>query len=324
MKRLLFGALLLATIAASLPHLIATARLAVTLRGLPYRLRRERLMGAFYPSIGSVLRATRANERLALLPRPGDSRDASLFFDYYAYPRRTRIYEPLVAYGRDQAPPLTVVRVGDIASLSSYGAVRLEAIKRMGPARGSPPLRDAGTHFIVPVIASIDAAAAGLYVTHATLASARPARLTMTFWPRGIARTVTIDGELHFDDLVYEAFGRVDRGWLEATSSEALRASFPVVTNGTVAADIPIVSDPPRGLMRVPSGRQLWLVNLTAVAAAVRINGKDDLVAPHDTVSRAYDCPCEVSAAGDARVYAFATEKTSDGGLRFVWPEMHP
>ncbi|MCU1349977.1 MAG: hypothetical protein JWO56_3007 [Acidobacteria bacterium] len=325
MRRLLFAALLLATIATSLPPLVRTARLAIELRGLPYRVRRERLMGAFYPSIGNVLRATPSREPLALIPPPGQSRDSPLLFDYYAYPRRTRIYEPLVSYGHDPAPPRTVVRVGDVASLSSYGALRLEALQRLGPPAGSPPLRKAGTHFFVPVIASIDGATPGLYVTHATLASQRPARVTMTFWPRGIVRTFTVERELHFDDLVHEAFGRIDRGWLEVASSEPLRASFPVVSNGTIATEIAIVRDAPRNPLGVPAGRQLWLVNLTSVPAGLLINGKGDFIAPHDTVSRALDCPCQVRVTGgEARVYAFATERTADGGTRFIWPEAQP
>jgi len=325
MKRLLFAALLVSTIAASAPRLFRTAKLAISMRGLPYRERRERLMGPFFPSIGNVLHATSANETLALVMPKGESRDSALFFDYYAYPRRTKIYAQSASYGVDPNPPRTVVRVGDVASLSSYAAMRFDDLQRSAPVVPNPVLRDAGTRFVVPLVASIDGVVPWRYVIEATLAAQKPAQVTMTFWPRGIVKTLTVERERQFRDLVYEVFGVIDRGWLEVASSEPLRGSFALASPGAGANEIAIVRDAPSAPIRVPAGKQLWLVNLTGAAAGLRINGHGDFVAPHDTVSRAIDCPCEVDIANaGASVYAFATEKMPDGGTRFFWPETSP
>jgi hypothetical protein len=334
MKRLLFAALLVSTIAASAPQLLRTAKLALSMRGLPDRERRARLMGPFFPSIGNVLRATPANETLALVMPHGQSIDAALFFDYYAYPRRTRIYPTSAHYGADARAPRTFVRVGDVAELSSYPVMRFDDLQRIGPAVRNPPLREAGTHFVVPMAASIDGIVPSRYVIEATLAAEKPEQVTLTFWPRGTVRTLTVDRQRRFLDLVYEVFGVIDRGWLEISSTESLRASFALVSHGATkaatslphsegaASELAIVRDVPRAPLRIAAGKQLWLVNLDGAAAGLRVNGSGDLLAPHDTVSRSIECPCVVEA--DAHVYAFATEKMADGGTRFFWPEQGP
>lgn len=325
MRRLLFAALLVSTIAASAPRLARTAGLALSMRGLPYRERRERLMGPFFPSIEKVLRATPPDEPLALVMPHGQSIDAALFFDYYAYPRRTRVYAGSRFYAADAKAPRTVVRIGDVAELSSYPAMRFDDLQRLGPVVHDPPLRDAGTHSIVPLAASIDGVMPSRYVIEATLAAEKPAQVTLTFWPRGIVKTLTVDRERRFLDLVYEVFGVLDRGWLEVESTEPLRASFALATPGAGASEVAIVREVPRAPLRIAAGRQLWLVNPGGVAAALRVNGGGDFVAPHDTVSRPIACPCAIEVANaDGRIYAFATEKLPDGSTRFFWPEPRP
>ena len=334
MRRMLFAALLVSTIAASAPQLLRTAKLAMSMRGLPDRERRERLMGPFFPSIGNVLRATPENETLALVMPHGESIDAALFFDYYAYPRRTHIYASSLFYAADAKAPRTVVRVGEVAEVSSYAAMRFDDLQRIGPVVRNPALRDAGAHFVVPLVASIDGVMPSRYVIEGTLAAEKPAQVTLTFWPRGIVKTLTIDRERQFLDLVCEVFGVLDRGWLEVSSTEPLRASFVLASPGArkaatslphsegVASDLAIVRDVPRASLHIAGGRQLWLVNLAGVAAGLRVNGNGDFVAPHDTVSRAIACPCTIEpVSADAHVYAFATERMPDGDTRFFWPE---
>lgn len=322
MKRLALAVLLLSAIAASAPQLVRDLREAAAMRGLAYRVRRERQMGAFYPSMANVLRATPANEPLALVVPKGASRDVALFFDYYAYPRRTKIYRESGYYGVDTNPPPQVVRIGEVASLTTYGALRLEDLRHDGPLVRNPVLRDAGTSFFVPLAASIDGVFPARYAVEATIAAARPARVTFTLRPKNVVKTLTIDGERPFVDLVYELFGTLDRGWLEVESSEPLRASFAFASRPLGADELPIVHDAPPSPVHVAGGNSLWLVNPTPLAAALRVNGQGDYVGPYESVSRAYACPCEVAVVNpDARVYAFATARQPDGRSRFFWPE---
>jgi hypothetical protein len=323
MKRLLFGVLLVSTIAASAPQLVRTVGLAASMRGHSYRERRALVMGAFYPSIEQVLRVTPPKEPLALVVVKGESRDSALFFDYYAYPRRTTIYAESAFYGIDGHAPKAVVRIGDVAALSSYGAMRLEDLQHDGAMVRRPILRDAGTHFFVPLAASIDGVVPARYTVEATLACDQPAQVTFTFRPKNLTRTLTIDGSpLHFDDLVYELFGVLDRGWLEVASTRPLRAAFALATHPRGADELPVVTALPSTPMRVAGGDALWLVNLTRNAAGLRINGKSDFVLPYDSVSRAYSCPCDVAVVNaEASVYAFGTQRRADGRTRFFWPE---
>lgn len=322
MKRLALAVLLLSAIAASAPQLLRAAREAASMRGLAYRQRRERQMGPFYPSIAKVLRSTPANEPLALVIPKGASRDIALFFDYYAYPRRTKIYRESTYYGVDATAPKTVVRIADVASVTTYGAMRLEDVRHDGPLVRHPVLRDAGTSFFVPLAASIDGVFPARYAIEATLAAAKPAQVTFTLRPKNVVKTLTIDGERHFVDLVYEVFGTLDRGWLEVASSEPLRASFAFASRPLGADELPIVHAAPPSPVHVAGGNSLWLVNPAPLAAALRINGKGDYVGPYESVSRPYACPCDVEVVTpEARVYAFGTARQPDGRSRFFWPE---
>jgi hypothetical protein len=323
MKRLALAVLLLSAIAASAPQLVRALREAASMRGLAYRVRRERQMGRFYPSVNEVLRATPANEPLALIVPKGTTRDIALFFDYYAYPRRTKIYRESGYYGVDPNPPKSIARIGDVASVTTYGAMRLEDLRHDGPLVRNPVLRDAGTSFFVPLAASIDGVFPARYAVEATIAAAKPAQVTFTFRPKNLVKTLTIDGARHFDDLVYELFGVLDRGWLEVASSEPLRASFAFATRPLGADELPIVHGAPPGPVHVARGNSLWVVNPSPIAAALRVNGKGDYVGPYESVSRAYACPCDVEVVtpAGARVYAFATERQPDGRSRFLWPE---
>lgn len=322
MKRLVLAVLLLSAIAASAPPLLQAMREASSLRGLSYRARRERQMGAFHPSIATVLRATPANERLALVVPKGVSRDIALFFDYYAYPRRTKIYRESGDYGVDPNPPRTIVRIGEVASLATYGAMRLADLRHDGALVRKPVLRDAGARFFVPLVASVDGVFPARYAVEATLASAKPAQVSFTLRPKNLVKTLTIDGERHFDDLVYELFGVLDRGWLDVASSEPLRASFALATHPFGADELAVVSGTPANPVHVPGGNALWLVNRTPHAAALRVNGKGDYVGPYENASRAYNCPCTVDVTNaEAQVYAFGAERQPDGRSRFFWPE---
>jgi hypothetical protein len=323
MRRLLLGALLLSTIAAALPGLVRDARTAASLHGLPYHVRRERTMGAFYPSIMEVLRATSPGQPLALITRPGRSIDDALFFDYYAYPRHTRIYSDPAFYGVDPKGPATVVAIDEKASLSSYVALRFEEMQRRGRIVHGPTLHLVGPHFVVPMALSIDGVLPAAYTTEATIVADHPAEVTLTLRPSGIVKRLTIQREIAFIDLVYEVFGRRERGWLEVDSNEALRAAFWLVNRGTGAAnELALVTSRPPNPLHVPSGNQLWLVNLAPVAAGLRINGKVAFLLPYEAPPRSYTCPCEVLVVNEgASVYAFAAEKMPNGGTRFSWPE---
>jgi hypothetical protein len=284
-------------------------------------------MGAFYPSILSVLNATPPSEPLALITRRGESGDPALFFDYYAYPRHTRIYPDVALYGVDAKRPATVVAITEEeAALSTYSTLRLEEMRRSGRIVRHPPLRPAGTHFVVPMTISIDGVLPAVYTTEAVLAADRPAEVTLTFRPAGIVKRLTLEREIAFVDLVYELFGRLDRGWLEVSSNEPLRASFWLVNRGTgTASELALVTTTPRNPLHVPSGKELWLVNLAPVAAGLRINGQVAFLLPYESPSRNYTCPCEVLVVNEgASVYAFGAEKLPNGGTRFSWPEGQP
>jgi hypothetical protein len=231
----------------------------------------------------------RSGERLAVVSDNWNG----LLFDYYVYPRPTKLYADLTAYRLDAQHPRTIVYVTDRARLMPYEAIRAE---QMTGFIAVPHYAPAGTHFLVPLVTSTDGYPPAVYTTEAWLRAPR-ATVRMTLWPRGIVKTLTIGGA-SFVDLVQQCFGVLESGWLEVESDAPLEASFAFVNRGTrKAAPLRTVPMPAAGTWRVAGGERLWII--------------DD----HALVSRAATFPVEVRAT-----YAFGTRKLPDGNTEFIWP----
>jgi len=295
MTPILRAALLLSVVAATLAQLP---------KAFPQRTR-----GAIHSSAREIDRSQPPGERLAVISNDDYN---GLYFNYYIYPRPTRLYRNLDDYRLDEKHPRTIVYATERARVMPYAAIRAE---QMNGFIATPSYAPAGTHFIVPLAASFDGYPPASYTTEGWLKGR--ANATLTLRPRGLVKTLTINGAASFKDLVYENFGVLESGWVEVASDAPLQASFALVNRGTKSATpIALLRDVPRRPLRIASGEKLWLVNTTADPASATACGAQITLPPYAIESRAATFPCDVTGA-----YAFGSQKLPDGGTRFTWPD---
>jgi hypothetical protein len=286
-KNLIRAALLLSVVAASLARLPSAFE--------------KRRRGPLYTTAKEIDRARPPGERLAVISDGWNG----LFFDYYLYPRPTRLYRDLAAYRLDDKHPQTMVYVTGGGRVMTYDAIRAE---QMTGFISTPHSTSAGTHFLVPLVASFDGYPPASYTTEAWLSG----KATVTLHPQEIVKTLT---KSSYNDFVHEVFGASGTGWLEVSSDAPIDASFALVNRGTKSVSpIAIVRDVPPAVT-LASGEKLWLINPTAAPANVRACGNAITLPPYAIESRTATFPCEVTGA-----YAFASQKLPDGGTRFTWP----
>jgi hypothetical protein len=189
-------------------------------------------------------------------------------FDSYVYPRPAKRYRSVAAYRADPHAPREFVYV------TERGLV-------------APPRFTTATSFLVPLVT-----ASGSYTTEGWLRGR--AHVWMELVPQHIVKTLTIDGDVAFVDLVRQNFALEETGWLRVTSDVPLEASFALV-NGEQWTPLRIVQGGTH--WRVPAGEKLWIVSERGVTSAPA------------------QCPCEVDA-----IYAFGSRKLPDGNTELSWP----
>src|SRR5207248_3100368 len=99
-----------------------------------------------------------------------------------------------------------------------------------------PELSAPATTFVLPLAASLDGPSPDTFLIEATLVNPTnvPAEARVTFWPKGLVRTVMIDARTTktYYDLVYQLFGIMNSGWMRIESSQPLRAAFYFANRG--------------------------------------------------------------------------------------------
>jgi hypothetical protein len=327
LTRIAAALLFLSLAASTLPRLIALVNNVRTLLPLPYEARRERQMGPWYASIENLRAELPKKEQVALIAPPRDL-DAAVFANYYLYPIRTRIFAGRNAYrnaARDPTRPAVIVAVNAAhAERTEYDILRdhdLAAGRRIVTA---PELSAPATAFVLPLAASLDGQSPDTFVIEATLVneSDSPAAVHVTFWPKGLERTVIISPHTTktYYDVVYQLFGILNSGWMRVESSQPLRAAFYFANRGRGDATLlPNSLTAVTAIAPAPLHRdtKLFVLNLKETRATVVLSGESISLDPHAFISRSiHSLP---SIGGD--VYAFVTTRELNGRTDFLWPQ---
>lgn len=328
--RIAIAILLASVILPALPLLLRQVRRAEELRPLPWSARRERMMGDFYRSAVRIDREMPRDEPLAIVlgSRKDPDYDAALFFDYYVYPRRTRIYENLGAYRASPGDPDRPRRIVHIdtarstaARVMSYEEIREEEMAGAPIVRGATLSGGGNASFFVPIIVSLDGPPPDSYTTEGILEADRDATVTMTFLPSRERKEIALRaGERRaFHDVVHQCFGRMDAGWLEVQATAPVRAAFWFVNRGAgKASPLPLLGAPVKPPLSLRGSGKLWLLNPGDGDVEARVNGAPQHLGPRALVSLPAAPENAIEATGP--LYAFLSERQPDGDTRFVWP----
>jgi len=322
------AALLFISLAAStLPRLIALVNDARSMLPLPYEARRERQMGPWYVSIEKLRRDLRPNEPVALITSRRDI-DSAVFANYYLFPIHTRLYLGRNAYRNaapDPARPAVLVAVNPShAERTAYDILRDRDLAAGRRIVAEPELSAPMTAFVLPLAASLDGPPPGTFVIEATLVNPNPvpAEVRMTFWPKGLTRTIVIAARSTktYYDLVYQLYGIMNAGWMRVDSSQPLRAAFYFANRGRGDATLMpnAVADATR-IAPAPLHRdtKLFVINPKDSRANAILNGESIPLDPHAFLSR----PIETLPAVSGNVYAFVTTRELNGKTDFLWPQ---
>lgn len=325
------AALLFVSLAAStLPRLVTIVNNARTLLPLPYEARRERQMGPWYASIETLRRELPKKEQVALIALPRDL-DSAVFANYYLYPIRTRLFAGRNSY-RNAAPdrtrPAIVVAVNaSRAERTEYDILRdrdLAAGRRIVTA---PELSAPATNFVLPLAASLDGPSPDTFLIEATLANpnAVPAVVRVTFWPKGLVRTITIPahGTAAYYDFVYQLFGIMNSGWMRVESSRPLRAAFYFANRGRGDATLlPNVTQSATHIFAFDLFREgkLFVLNPNDTQTVATVDKEEIPLMPHDVLVRPISNMPDVTG----NVYVFVTTRELNGKTYFHWAAHFP
>lgn len=321
------GALLFLSLAATtLPRLVALVNNARALLPLRYETRRERQMGPWYVSVNVLRREQPANERIALVAAPRDV-ESAVFANYYLYPLRTRLFVGRNSYrnaANDPTLPKTIVAVtADRVARTTYDALRDRDLRAGQRVVATPQLSEPLTTFILPIAASLDGPAPETFVIEATIANPNPApaELRVTFWPKGMVRTMTIapGATIAYYDFVHQLFGVLDRGWMRIDSSQPLRAAFYFANRGHGDATLlPNVTGAATGIAAGPVYRdtKLFVLNPDDTPVTAVVAGNPIPFDPHGFIS----WPITNVPAVSGNVYAYVATRQLNGRTDFLWP----
>jgi hypothetical protein len=282
-RRILFFVLLACAAGSSLPRLVTLLREARELRPLHDKLRRDRTLGPFYASVKNL----GGHEPLALIA-PDANDDAAIFANYYLYPRRTTIFRGIDDYRANTGNPkrpASIVRAGATLERTTYAALRDEALRgqpRLAPKlQLSPPLQ----RFMLPVAVSTDGPPPDRYLTEGAIANGgAPARVTLTFEPFGITKTIDFapNERREFYDFVYQNFGVLEQGWVRAEATPPVSAAFAFVDRGRAdVSPIPLITAPAQlPPERIPAGAKVWRAGDFTFASTRDANGRTHFIWP--------------------------------------------
>jgi len=318
-REFLYALLLASVVIPTLPRLVDLVREARRLLPLSVAGRREQMMSDFYPAIETIAREVPADKRIALIPATRDDRSDSVFINYYLYPHPTKIYYNRWQYQLDRFKPDVIVSMTRTPRVMSYADLRNLDVRRSRIVRDIQLPAETRVMFAIPIVTSTDGAPQVAYTIEGALASEDEAQVTLTLQPANIAKRLTIRGTRTFYDLVYECFGVTEfAAWVQVSSDRPVRSAFWLVNRtARVAAPLRLIDGPLKGPAPFPvvPKANLWLLNLGDDYTVAHAGSHPALV-PARTVMA-------INATGTVtgRVYAFITQRESNGQTRFMWPE---
>jgi hypothetical protein len=323
--RIACALLFLSLAATTLPRLVALVNNARALLPLRYNARREKQMGQWYSSVKALRRELTPREPVALVAAPRDV-ESAVFANYYLYPIRTRLFVGRNSYrnaANDPALPKTIVAVSAArVARTTYPDLRDRDLRAGRRVVAAPQLSEPSTTFILPIAASLDGPAPETFVIEATIVNPNPipAEVKVTFWPKGMVRTMTIaPGATAYYDFMHQLFGIMDRGWMQVDSSQPLRAAFYFANRGHGDATLlPNPTGPVTGIAAGPIYRdtKLFVLNPNDRPVTAMVAGNATVLDSHAFVSWPITAVPRVS--GD--VYAFVATREMNGRTDFLWP----
>lgn len=320
-----FAAVLLSLAWTTGPGLLDAGREAAALARLGPEQRREQIMAPFYESVQRIDSMTPKEEPLALVLGRSEDSGPALFFNYYAFPRRTKLYYRLEPYRLDPTGPRRIVRIAAShsaeARLMSYDAVRAEEIGRDFVVRDFE-LDERARQFVVPLASSGDGPAPDTYTTEGAVQNTaeETAHVTVRINPSGReARFELAPGEQRvWNDVVYDLFGALDVGWMLIDSDQPLQARFFFVSRPSRDADrLQFARFFRAARIDVPVGGRLWVLNPHDRDLPVKLNEGEHRLPPRSLIPLVWVGGAELTAEDDW--YAFVSWRDRGGRTYFRW-----
>lgn len=307
------------------PQLLDAVGQARSLWGREPQERRRQVFGPFYESVQRINATTPPGEPLALVIERQEDLGPALFFNYWAFPRRTKLYFGLEPYRHDTSGPRRIVRIAGRhspeARLLSYDAVRAEEIGGDFVVRqfdfGEPAQR-----FVVPLASSGDGPAPDTYTTEGAMENTAdlPATVKVKLNPSGRTSQFELGPRQRraWNDVVYQLFGVMDVGWIEIESDQPLRARFFFVSRPSRDADpLQFVRYFKDARIDVPAGGRLWVLNPHDRELAVRLNEGRHRLPPRSLIPLEWVGGAELHA--DEDWFAFVSWRDGAGKTYFRW-----
>jgi hypothetical protein len=287
--------------------------------------RRRQVFGPFYESVQRINATAPPGEPLALVVERQEDLGPALFFNYWAFPRPTKLYFGLEPYRHDTGGPRRIVRIAGRhfpeARLMSYDTVRAQEIGDDFVVRQFD-LSEPSRRFVVPLASSGDGPAPDTYTTEGVLENTAdlPAAVTVRLHPSGRSAQVELRPREHraWNDVVYQLFGVMEVGWLEIESDQLLRACFFFVSRPSRDADaLQFVDYFRNARIDVPAGGRLWVLNPHDRELHVRLNEGSHRLPPRSLIPLEWVGGAELHAEDDW--FAFVSWRDRAGKTYFRW-----
>lgn len=346
-----------AALGAGASRILELAQTTRKLLPVPFEIRREMLLGAYYPAVRELRRTFPSRQSIDVIWRGHPDIDTAIFTNYYLYPR-VRRFSQLDAWRatprRPEEPLLWIdTRTSPQPRLVTY----LEARRENGREKfRSATLRNSWSvakgRVIVPLVCSIDGAPPDEYVVPVLIENDAPdaARVRLSYrdrdgWAEQREITIPSRGRFFTDDILGDLFGRMGIGWLEAEftvpvhigasllnrgrgSASALRVASPSEHGAIASGTLHFKGDPAKLYFINPADGWATL-DVDASASGRKLSIRIQL-APFelrtidDPATRiagiaCADCPWSVTYRADRPVFAYASRQDSAEATHFVW-----
>jgi hypothetical protein len=326
-RRVVFILLFLSLASTTAPLLVARAREAARLLPLTYRERLSRTVG-FYDVAQRLKTELPPGEPIAMILRKPTDVDIAIFFNYYMYPIKSRIYYDLGLYRND--PKRAEIVVGVDAERNPpfewmpYPELRAEHAGNDFVVSDLKPSSEALRSMDVPLVCSLDGPAPEWYATEAVIenTSDAPAHVRMELMPSRRTFELTIEprGRMVANDLVYQAFKVMEQGWLRVVSDQPVRGGFWFVNRGRrVSAAIPVMTSATSLRVVANANAKFYVVNPSETGMMVKMPHGEFFVGGLDVISG--NTAPTFDASSDVPFFTFASWRGSKGETVFAWPE---
>jgi hypothetical protein len=267
------------------------------------------------------------DQPVALMIKRSDDVYPAIFFNYYNYPRRSRIYATLGAYRNDPKRAQIILNVDESRmppiSWMRYSELRADRLGDDFITSSVEPFLPAATSFAIPAVASIDGPDPDLYVTEAVLENTTDARnrVVMELLPSQRRFEVVFEARERkvWNDLVHETFGVMEQGWLRVRADAPIRAGFWFVNRGRrFSSPLPLIQPSLAASFDVPKDSRFFVINPGDVGLMVRIGNDEFYVGPREQINGAGSGQMRFSS--NTPFFAFVSWRDEGGRTVFRWP----